>query len=64
MVAKCQVVEQIEATTQNESTSEPKRAGIATEDNALFVLRADIDVVVCGNQNTTAYVMPGAALDD
>ena len=64
MVTKCQVVEQIEAATQDESTSEPKRAGIATEDDALLVLRADIDVVVCGNQNTAAHVVPGAALDD
>ena len=64
MVAKCQVVEQIEAATQDESTSEPERAGIATEDDALLVLRTDIDIVVCGNQNATAHVVPGAALDD
>lgn len=64
MVSKCQMVDEIEATAENENASGPQGARIPAEDNLLIILGAHIDVILGWDEDTRAYIVLAAIVLD
>ena len=64
MVTRCKVVDQVHSAANDESSSDPKSAWVAAEDDTLFRLRANVDVVLHRDDDSILDIVHACSLDN
>ena len=64
MVTRCEMVDQVYSTKNDESSSDPKCARVATEDDTLFGLRCNIDAILYRDDDSIIDIIRASSLDN
>ena len=64
MVTRCEMVDQVYSTKNDESSGYPKSARVATEDDTLFGLRCNIDAILHRDDDSIIDIIHASSLDN